>query len=131
MSGLRTTAGPVNCSSPMQVHAQFTASAYRKLLSVYVFTYFPFGFEGGMLDLIVSVPEHCLSFYFPYQNYSGACKMFFDRCFLWTGMKLFFLAFSGHYQCMSRLRSTAGSVKCSSTPSTTNACPGSELQRDL
>ena len=29
----------------------------------YVFSYFPFGFEGGMWDLIVSVPDHCLSFY--------------------------------------------------------------------
>ena len=25
--------------------------------------YFPFGFEGRMWDLIVSVPDHCLSFY--------------------------------------------------------------------
>ena len=25
---------------------------------------FTFGFVGGMLDLIVLVPEHCLSFYF-------------------------------------------------------------------
>ena len=24
----------------------------------------PFGFEGRMWDLIVSVPDHCLSFYF-------------------------------------------------------------------
>ena len=39
-----------------------TASAFRKLLSVYVFSYFPFGFEGRMWDLIVSVPDHCLSF---------------------------------------------------------------------
>ena len=38
--------------------------AFRKLLSVYVFRYFPFGFEGRILDLIVSVPDHCLSFYF-------------------------------------------------------------------
>ena len=30
----------------------------------YVFSYFPFGFEGRMWDLIVSVPDHCLSFYF-------------------------------------------------------------------
>ena len=43
---------------------RFTASAFRKLLSVYVFSYFPFGFEGMMWDLIVSVPDHCLSFYF-------------------------------------------------------------------
>ena len=42
----------------------FTASAFRKLLSIYVFSYFPFGFEGMMWDLIVSVPDHCLSFYF-------------------------------------------------------------------
>ena len=41
-----------------------TASAFRKLLSVYVFSYFPFAFEGRMWDLIVSVPDHCLSFYF-------------------------------------------------------------------
>ena len=26
--------------------------------------YFPFGFEGRIWDLIVSVPDHCLSFYF-------------------------------------------------------------------
>ena len=24
--------------------------------------FFPFGFEGGMWDLIVFVPDHCLSF---------------------------------------------------------------------
>ena len=38
--------------------------AFRKLPSIYVFSYFPFGFEGRMWDLIVSVPDHCLSFYF-------------------------------------------------------------------
>ena len=41
-------------------------SVYReclfKLLSIYVFSCFPFGFEGRMWDLIVSVPDHCLSF---------------------------------------------------------------------
>ena len=41
----------------------FAASAFRKLSSVYVFSYFPFGFEGRIWDLIVSVPDHCLSFY--------------------------------------------------------------------
>ena len=41
-----------------------SASAFRKLPSIYVFSYFPFGFEGRMWDLIVSVPDHCLSFYF-------------------------------------------------------------------
>ena len=38
-------------------------SAFRKLPSIYVFRYFPFGFKGRMLDLIVSVPDHCLSLY--------------------------------------------------------------------
>ena len=45
---------------------RFTASAVRKLLSVHVFSYFPFGFEGRMWDLIVPVPGNCLSFYFSY-----------------------------------------------------------------
>ena len=43
---------------------RFTASAFRKLPSIYVFSYFPFGFECRIWDLIVSVPDHCLSFYF-------------------------------------------------------------------
>ena len=30
---------------------------------MYVLSYFPFGFDGRMGDLIVSVPDHCLSFY--------------------------------------------------------------------
>ena len=47
-----------------QLFIRFTASAFRKLPSIYVFSYFPFGFEGKMWDLIVSVPDHCLSFYF-------------------------------------------------------------------
>ena len=47
-----------------EMFIRFTASAFRKLLSVYVFSYFPFGFGGRMWDLIVSVPDHCLSFYF-------------------------------------------------------------------
>ena len=47
-----------------ELFIQFIASAFRKLLSIYVFSYFPFGFEGRMWDLIVSVPDQCLSFYF-------------------------------------------------------------------
>ena len=43
---------------------RFTTRAFRKLLSIYVFSYFPFGFEGRIWDLIVSVPDHCLPFYF-------------------------------------------------------------------
>ena len=47
-----------------ELFIQFTANAFRKLPSIYVFSYFPFGFDGRMWGLIVSVPDHCLSFYF-------------------------------------------------------------------
>ena len=43
---------------------RFTARAFRGLLSVYVFSSFPFGFEDRIWDLIVSVPDHYLSFSF-------------------------------------------------------------------
>ena len=32
-------------------------------LSICVCSSFPFGFEDGMLDLIVFIPDHCLSIY--------------------------------------------------------------------
>ena len=48
----------------LPVFILFAASAFRKLSSIYVFSYFPFGFEGGIWDPVVSVPDHCLSFYF-------------------------------------------------------------------
>ena len=51
-----------------ELFIRFSASAFRKLPSIYVFSYFPFGFEGRIWDLIVSVPDHCLSFYFPGSN---------------------------------------------------------------
>ena len=51
-------------SNGLELFILFAASAFRKLSSVYVFSYFPFGFEGKIWDLIVSVPDHCLSFYF-------------------------------------------------------------------
>ena len=47
-----------------ELFIRFTARAFRKLMSIYVFSSFPFGFEGRIWDLIVSVPDHCLSFYF-------------------------------------------------------------------
>ena len=50
--------------SGKELFIRFTARAFRKLLSIYVFSYFPFGFEDRMWDLIVSVPNHFLSFYF-------------------------------------------------------------------
>ena len=51
-----------------ELFVRFTASAFCKLPSIYVFSYFPFGFAGRTWYLIVSVPDHCLSFYFPYDR---------------------------------------------------------------
>ena len=51
---------------------------YASLVNVYQFVLvsFPFGFEGGMWDLIELVPDHCLSFYFTlYNQYSDPNKM--------------------------------------------------------
>ena len=58
----------------------FAASAFRKLSSIYVFSYFPFGFEGRIWDLIVSVPDHCLSFYFA--NYLFHTDLFHLKCMI-------------------------------------------------
>ena len=43
------------------VHSVYRA-CFRKLLSVYILNYFPFGFEGRIWDLIVSVPDHAYLF---------------------------------------------------------------------
>ena len=50
--------------SVKELFIRFTTRAFRKLLSIYVFSYLPFGFGGRIWDLIVSVPDHCLCFYF-------------------------------------------------------------------
>ena len=39
------------------IRFRLSARAFRKPLSIYVFSYFPFGFEGRIWDLILSVPE--------------------------------------------------------------------------
>ena len=74
----------------------FAASAFRKLSSIYVFSYFPFCFEGRIWDLIVSVPDHCLSFYFgdnellkfESRNGSWYCTNCKDDCGLCNGAVL-------------------------------------------
>ena len=53
---------PVSCLQMSQFTINQT-ELFRKLSSICVFRYFPFGFEGRIWDLIVSVPDHCLSFY--------------------------------------------------------------------
>ena len=42
----------------------FIVCVFRERLSVCVCPFVPSGFEGGMLDLIVLIPDHRLSFYF-------------------------------------------------------------------
>ena len=56
-----------------ELFIRLTASAFRKLPSIYVLSYFPFGFEGRVWDLIVSVPDHCLSFYFSHHEHCFMC----------------------------------------------------------
>ena len=56
----------------------------RNLLSMYVFNYFPIGFEGRIWDLIVSVPDHCLSLYFPFQSNNYEVFMFYKMSRLMT-----------------------------------------------
>ena len=47
---------------------------FRKLLSIYVFSYFPSGFEGGIWNLIVSVTDHRLFVYFSfYTSHINTC----------------------------------------------------------
>ena len=68
--------------SGKELFIRFTASAFRKLLSIYVFSYFPFGFEDRMWDLIVTVPDHCLSFYFKTKsNFTVFVTEYFYACF--------------------------------------------------
>ena len=62
---------------------RFTANAFRKLLSVYVFTYFPFDSEGRVWDLIVSVPDHNLSFHFTTDT------RYYSQAFLKITLKMF------------------------------------------
>ena len=50
--------------SGKELFIRFIPRAFRKLLLIHVISYFPFGFLCRMWDLIVSVPDHCLSFYF-------------------------------------------------------------------
>ena len=47
-----------------KLHLYFCVPFPLIAANIYVFSYFPFGFEGRMWDLIASVPDYCLSFYF-------------------------------------------------------------------
>ena len=49
---------------------------FRGRLSVSVCTAFPFGFEGGCGNLIVSITAHCISIYFGFALTLVAKRMF-------------------------------------------------------
>ena len=57
----------------------------------FIFSYFPFGFEGRIWDLIVSVPDHCLSFYFPFLT---SCRIAFYQDTNHHHTNIFLLLFS-------------------------------------
>ena len=42
---------------------QLAECVLSELLSICVCASFPLGFEGGMWELIVFIPDHCLSFF--------------------------------------------------------------------
>ena len=48
---------------PTAVHSVYSA-CFRERLSVCACVSFSLGYEDEMWDLIVLVPDHCLSFYF-------------------------------------------------------------------
>ena len=76
-----------------ELFIRFTTRAFRKLLSIYVFSYFPFGFEGRMWDLIVSVPDHCLSFYFT----TGRSKVLLLFFLWWPCNRLMYCVFMSYH----------------------------------
>ena len=78
--------------SRKELFIRFTASVFRKLLSIYAFSYFPFGFEGMMWDLIVSAPDQCLSFYLNFSAYIKHFK-FWSKWMEIKTMNLIFLMF--------------------------------------
>ena len=48
---------------------RFTVSVFHECLSNFcVCPSFPFGLEGGMWDVIILIPVHCLSVYFSLAN---------------------------------------------------------------
>ena len=75
------------------MYVQFIVHAFRELLSMYVYTLFPFVFEDRMLDLTVLVPGHCLFFYFLIfpklsKNLDPSYKMDLDFGLFWKGTSM-------------------------------------------
>ena len=47
-----------------ELFSRYTVRVFCERLSICVCPSFPFGFDGGMGDLIVLIPDHCLYIYF-------------------------------------------------------------------
>ena len=62
-----------------ELFIRFTVRVLCERLSVCVCVSFTFVSEGGMWDLIVLVPDHCLSFYFEYYGSTLHYKFRFWR----------------------------------------------------
>ena len=67
----------------------------------FVFSYFSFGFECRMWDLIVLVSDHCLSIYFSQVN-----KLFHMCSTLFTGVQLVLLMHDTLHTCTSNFTLT-------------------------
>ena len=50
------------------VHTVYCACLSWAFVKFHVCPSFPFGIEGGMWDVIVLIPDHCLSVYFSSEN---------------------------------------------------------------
>ena len=60
---------------------------FRVPLSISVCASFPFGFEGGIWDLIVYVPDHCLYFYkVAIPPAAGSIKTYLPGCYSETAL---------------------------------------------
>ena len=57
----------------------FTVHVFRDYLSVCECASFPFGFEIWVWDLILLVPDHCLSFYLKHMGTSPCFTPFFSK----------------------------------------------------
>ena len=47
-----------------ELFIRFTVRVFRECYQFFVCRSFPFGFEGGLWNVIVFIPDHCFSIYF-------------------------------------------------------------------
>ena len=85
-SGYFVSATPHIQFENKELFIRFTTRAFRKPLSLYVFSYFPFGYGDRTWDLLVSVPDHCLSFYFIHLSFLNFSRFLYGlKLCMWFG----------------------------------------------